>query len=182
VSRREEERRLLRAMARGDGWVPLQKCEEPVPLSDDVLDAMMKHEKNDLSREELRQKVEAYNAEGEVWINDIYQVQVRRSPEEGSAHINIRRRDGAAILRDWRHFQRIKNEVIGEECEAVELYPAESRKVDASNKYHLYASLDPTFRFPFGMPERDVSDASGSRPGLRQRPGAESTRAKMSKS
>lgn len=107
----------------------------------------------------------------EYWINDLYQVEVRRSPEGKSAHLNIRRRDGAEIYRDWRHFQRIKNEIVGPECEAVELYPAESRKVDTSNKYHLWAVTDPSFRFPIGFERGDVRQPESDEEtgGLRQR-------------
>jgi hypothetical protein len=53
----------------------------------------------------------------------------------------------------------------------VELYPAESRLMDTSNKYHLWAITDPTFRFPFGSASRHVHDEdrlSGA-PTLRQR-------------
>ena len=104
-----------------------------------------------------------------TYINHLYQVQVFRVDDE-MVQLNIRRRDGRPIFRDWRHFQQIKNELVGEECEAVELYPAESRLVDSSNKYHLFCSTDPTFRFPFGWTARDVQDDTGvKRPGLKQR-------------
>lgn len=106
----------------------------------------------------------------EYWINDIYQVEVRKEPQNSSMHLNIRRRDGGPILRDWRHFQNIKNDIVGAECEAVELYPAESRLVDTSNKFHLWCCTDPTFRFPFGFPDRDVQYDEGGKKGLRQRP------------
>jgi hypothetical protein len=39
---------------------------------------------------------------------------------------------------DWREFQRIKNDIVGPEWEAVELYPAESRLLDPSNYYMLW--------------------------------------------
>jgi hypothetical protein len=93
--------------------------------------------------EEAAAKLETYDAGCQYWRNDIYQVQTRRLrvPEFGNVemvHINIRRIDGAAIF-DWRHRQLIKNELVGPECEAFELYPAESRLVDTSNKFHLWA-------------------------------------------
>jgi hypothetical protein len=105
----------------------------------------------------------------EYYLNDVYQVQLRRL-EGKLIHLNIRRIDGEAIMRDWRHFQQIKNELVGPECEAVELYPAESRKADSANKYHLFAVDDPTFRFPIGFNHRDVQYSVGSTPGTRQRP------------
>lgn len=121
------------------------------------------------SREEAIRIMDAEDARTELWINDLYQVQVRHL-DDLMVHLNIRRRDGGPILRDWRHFQQIKNELVGPECEAIELYPAESRLVDTSNKYHLYAVKDPTFRFPVGFTERQVSYESGQTPGTRQRP------------
>jgi hypothetical protein len=105
----------------------------------------------------------------EVWINDIYQVQVRPHTPP-CVQLNIRRRDGDTIFRDFRHFQQIKNQLLGAECEAVELYPAESRLVDSSNKYHLWGVPNPGYRFPFGFKERDVQDAvERALPGMRQR-------------
>lgn len=64
-------------------------------------------------------------------------------------HLSIRRLDRKP-LRDWREFQRIKNEICGPEHEAVELFPAESRLVDQANQYHLWV-LPPGVRFPFGF-------------------------------
>jgi hypothetical protein len=112
----------------------------------------------------------------DYWLNDLYQVAVDRFDLKVAgetlemAHLCIRRRDGKPIFRDWRHFQQIKNEIAGRECEGVELYPAESRLNDTSNKFHLYVCTDPTYRIPFGMPDRDVQDDDGTRlPGRRQR-------------
>lgn len=72
--------------------------------------------------------------------------------------------DGSA-RHDWRDFQRIKNELVAPEAEAVELFPAESRLVDTANHYHLW--VFPEYRFPFGMQAREVS---GPQPGVDQRP------------
>jgi hypothetical protein len=52
-------------------------------------------------------------------------------------HLEISRRDEQP-LRDWQLIQAIKNEVVGREYEAVELYPAHSRLMDVGNKYHLW--------------------------------------------
>ncbi len=41
--------------------------------------------------------------------------------------LSIQNTDGSA-RHDWRELQQIKNEVVGQENEAIELYPAESRK------------------------------------------------------
>lgn len=126
---------------------------------------------------EARKRLLDYDATCEVWKNDLYQVQTRRfvCAQFGNVdmvHINIRRVDGAAVF-DWRHRQLIKNQLVGDECEAFEVYPAESRLVDTSNKYHLWAFVDPTIRLPVGIDQngaRDVvEEECRSPPGMRQR-------------
>ena len=104
------------------------------------------------------------------FVNDIYQVQVAPTGVNGDyLHLNIRRRDGG-MIKDWRHFQQIKNEIAGEEREAVEIYPAESRKVDTSNKWHLWV-LPEGEKVNLGWIDRDISyDEINDVPGLRQRP------------
>lgn len=115
----------------------------------------------------------------EVWVNDIYTVQVRRHlkvpavlDEEGKPFLicwlSIKRNDQAPIT-DWRHMQWIKNQLVGEECEGCELFPAESRLVDGANQYHLWVFENPTFRFPFGFTERSVTESNQVK-GTVQRP------------
>ena len=82
-------------------------------------------------------------------------------------HLSIKRNDRQPI-HDWRDLQRIKNELVGPEFEAVELYPAESRMVDGANQFHLWVIIDPAVRFPFGFAERLVSENPGE--GAVQRP------------
>ena len=80
----------------------------------------------------------------EHWVNDIYQVTVRRWTDDrvfgsrgGMIQIGIHAHDGTA-RHDWREFQGIKNQIAGAECEAFELYPAEARLLDPSNYYTLW--------------------------------------------
>lgn len=79
----------------------------------------------------------------EQFQNDLYVVTRRHltpNPDSDAPpgmHLSIRRQDRQPC-RDWRDFQRIKNQLAGPEWEAVELYPAESRKVDGANQYHLF--------------------------------------------
>lgn len=107
---------------------------------------------------------------GRVFANNLYRV-VKRSCGTGPLgtlwHLSIRNQENTAD-HDWRDFQRIKNELVGPEAEAVELYPAESRKVDAANQYHLWCFEDPAFRFPFGFGDRLVTEQPF--PGTVQRP------------
>ncbi len=81
-------------------------------------------------------------------------------------HLSIKKRT-KGVMHDWRHLQRIKNELVGPEYEGVELYPAESRLVDTANQYHLWVMKDSTFRWPFGYKERLV--ISESTDGAKQR-------------
>jgi hypothetical protein len=95
----------------------------------------------------------------EIWRNDIYQVNVRRPPI-GVVHLSVKRIDRQTI-HDWRHLQSIKNELVGPECEGIELYPAESRRVDSANQYHLWVHPDPRYQIPAGWDAgRHVTDTS----------------------
>lgn len=93
--------------------------------------------------------------------NSIYQVMMFRVDAEGLPggfvlHLSIRRNDRRRPGAErWRDFQRIKNELCGPETEGVELYPAESRLVDAADQYHLWV-LPLGVKFPFGFSQRDV--------------------------
>lgn len=97
--------------------------------------------------------------------------------EDGSMHLSFKRTDRSAI-RDWRHFQAIKNSVAGPEREAIEIFPPEDNLIDAANEYHLWV-LPPGMGSPLGMEGRGVGGAAdhmdhasyrqGGAPGSRQR-------------
>jgi hypothetical protein len=114
--------------------------------------------------------LDAENAKCRLFVNDLYQVQVGTcGPDNTMLHINIRRRDGAAIF-DWRHMQQIKNEIAGPSREAFQLFPAEDRKVDTSNKYHLWVLAEGVRFDAIGWAQRDVQyEENRNVPGLRQR-------------
>ena len=95
----------------------------------------------------------------EVWENSLYVVAVNRNMnEEFGAEITeiaITRRDKDAI-HDWRHFQQIKNDIAGKDCEAIEIYPNEKRLMDTANTYWLYA-FPKDYIVPFGfMTSRNI--------------------------
>ena len=108
-----------------------------------------------------------------IFVNDIYQVNMQLVPAQPASgwpemwHLSIKRRD-KKIIRDWRHLQRIKNELVVPEHEGMELFPAESRLVDSANQYHLWVMVDATKRFPLGWQTRFVDDAPY--PNTKQRP------------
>lgn len=106
---------------------------------------------------------DAPDLDAEVFKNDIYTV-IKTDCEKigfqqegfpGLYWLSIKRNDKEPI-HDWRELQRIKNMIIGAEHEAVELYPAESRKVDMANQYHLFVLKDKGLQFPFGFNERGI--------------------------
>lgn len=73
--------------------------------------------------------------------NDYYHVWLTRMDNadniSGWLHLSIKSVDNVPI-RDWRHFQRIKDTLAGPHREAVELYPRQDRVVDEANQYHLW--------------------------------------------
>lgn len=142
-----------------NNWTPFQLAER-VPLTDEQINEIA--QVSGVTPEEVRKVVEQHVHGSIVVKNSLYQVELRLA-EGDLIWLSIKRLDKQPI-HDWRDLQRIKNELVGPECEAVELYPAESRLVDTANQYHLYCSPDPTFRFSFGMKNRLVSDknAGGS--------------------
>ena len=79
------------------------------------------------------------DAEREMWMNDRYTVTVQRDPDSAVDHLSIRRNDRKPDI-PWRHLQRIKNELAGDDTEAIELFPAESRLVDTANQRWLWCA------------------------------------------
>lgn len=101
-----------------------------------------------------------------VYGNDRYTVAVRDLGDGGlggssALHLSFHRHDREAV-RDWRHFQAIKNEVAGPERTAIEIFPPESQLVDAANEYHLWV-LPENFPLPFVIPVRNVKTDAESR-------------------
>ena len=102
----------------------------------------------------------------DVYLNDIYEVWVYKNKmadflvhnelfKGKCTYLSIKRRDKKAI-HDWRHFQQIKNQLVGEEVEAIEIYPAESRLHDHANQFHLFCYPVGT-KVKFGWNFRDVN-------------------------
>lgn len=108
-----------------------------------------------------------------IWVNDKYQVAVRvlgPDPAGGEfIHLSIKRHDKEPC-KDWRDFQRIKNQLCGEEAEGLELYPAESRIVDTANQYHLWVFTK--HKLEIGFPEGMKADSKRAEDfGAKQRDG-----------
>lgn len=74
----------------------------------------------------------------ETWSNEAYIAVIRRDAYQRVICLAIRRKDGQQID-NWRAKWHIKNDILGPEAEAIELYPAKSRMIDMSNTYWLWA-------------------------------------------
>ncbi len=137
-------------------WIPMGRAER---IQNDKREAGLRRAltKRGVPIEAIESQIaELVNAE--IWMNNHYTVHVTRRPEgdehAGSVYeLSIRRNDRAPA-RDWRDFQRIKNEIAGPLCEAVELYPAQTRVVDTANQYFLWVfpeGVEVPVGFPRGM-------------------------------
>lgn len=105
-----------------------------------------------------------------IFLNSRYQVNIRpftHSVFGQVAHLSIKSLDKEA-RHDWRDFQRIKNELCGEECEAIEIYPAESRLIDTANQYHLWVFH--SYKIDLGWQQRLVCGESSETQHTKQRP------------
>lgn len=113
----------------------------------------------------------------EIFLSDCGTYQVMRRPAKNGfgrsmIALSVKRVDREPI-HDWRHMQEIKNALIGPECEAFEIFPAESRLVDSANQYWIWGFEDPAIRLPIGFRERLVTDAPVA--GTKQRPFAKAS-------
>jgi|TARA_R100000908_G_C3734918_1_gene133140 hypothetical protein len=121
--------------------MPRRTVEQMIPLIEKNApavwsDAHIRHNAEVLAQED---------AESKCYLSPMFQV-VRRvlwdeqHGFEGNTptYLSFKRIDREP-LGDWRAKQRIKNAVLGDHWEGVELYPAEERLVDTSNQYHMFA-------------------------------------------
>ena len=110
---------------------------------------------NKMTREEFDKWNEEY-LKSIVYKSSTHLVYVKEY-DNGVIHLSIKRNDKEP-MGDWRIKQLIKNIIVGDEAEAVEIYPPESELVDEANQYHLWV-LPEGERTPFGIRQgRMVSD------------------------
>lgn len=92
------------------------------------------------------------------WENNLYVVTKYVNLFGEVVRISLYRKDNKAV-RDWRHIQRIKNEIAGGESWFVEVYPAQSKLVDLGNTYHIWRVPDHAVSEMQGFSDgREVSD------------------------
>lgn len=152
-SRKKRERKRRK---QGRGFTEFQRehysnMSKEMILTDPVLVDALSIFKGERSLDEIADIFIKMSQDGEIWKNNIYQVYKRDCMGlDGTPmiHLSIKRIDKHPIC-DWRHMQRIKNELVGDEYEAVQLFPAESRVVDMANQYHLWC-LPNKQQFPIG--------------------------------
>jgi len=99
--------------------------------------------------EQAVQRMTAMN----VYQNDVYLVEARHKTP--LIQLSIRRLD-KKTCNEWSDFQQIKNELVGPENEAIQIFPSESRLVDTGNEYHMWVYSDPNARMQLGFKDRFV--------------------------
>lgn len=134
----------IRRRVRNREWIPLERAtmQERRPEVKAFLESI---DKDDIEMPD------------EMWVNPYYVCSVYRA-EAGHVHqISFRHQDRNRTDRDWRETQRIKNEIAGEEVEAIELYPRMGRLVDNANQFHLWCA-PPGVEIELGYPRGCVID------------------------
>jgi hypothetical protein len=72
----------------------------------------------------------------DAWCNDRFAVQL--FCVKGFEWLAVKRHHSGAPAPTWAELQRIKNELVGPEREAVQCFPKESDLVDEADMYHLW--------------------------------------------
>jgi len=132
-----------------------------------------------MTREEAEAQIRAVLEDEDkqpIFMNDIYTVTIRDAKVDPSLppmmHLSVKRTDRNPIdINHWRILQEIKNMIVGEQHEAVELYPCDSRVIDTANQYHLWVYAQENRPFPFGFfaPKTVTDSKSAERCGAKQR-------------
>lgn len=83
-----------------------------------------------------------------AYFNDLYSVQVYSVPTDMGLvqHLIVRAQLGGEP--PWRDMQRIKDELVGPEAYAVQVYPHAADVVDQADVYHLWVLPQ---ELPFGL-------------------------------
>ncbi len=141
-------------------WLPLALAVPVPPTEERVLAIRAEAEKQGWNPDEAEDLIRRPR---EMWVNDRYVVVVRRREDDSVYELSVRRQDRKPDI-PWRHLQRIKNQLAGDEVEGIELFPAESRLVDTANQRWVWC-LAPGERVPFGFTDgRHVSGPEEAAP------------------
>lgn len=149
-------------------WRPLEPAIRVPPTAEKVAAVRAEADSFGMTPDAVERMM---NEPSEVWMNDRYVVIVKRFDGQRAVRVlSVRRTDRGPDI-PWRDLQRIKSQLAGEEIEAVELYPAESRLVDTANQRWLWC-LPPGEKVPVGIDDgRHVTGPeAAARVGARQAP------------
>ena len=116
------------------------------------------HPTKDLTLAGMRRQMELSNKE-DVYVNDLYEVHV--DYDFDIPHLSIKNKEKSTDI-PWQHKQWIKNDILGEEFEACELFPDESRLLNTANQYHLWGFKKGVMNF--GWNARLVTDKTPTSP------------------
>ena len=92
----------------------------------------------------------------ETWKNDSYIVTVNRNVINsfGGTHAMCCFKVSSQLNDtdiSWADAVHIKNQLIGEGCSMVEIYPTEDQLAEGVNHHQFYGFVDPKVQFPFGV-------------------------------
>lgn len=112
----------------------------------------------------IRNEYKNGSATAETWCNEKCQVFIYDYPSvegwppiiEMSLKLNTRE-----PWADWRDFYRIKSELCGTACWAIEVYPAQEFLVDSVNQYHMFV-FPPGILFPIHLLQAPITNYSGN--------------------
>jgi hypothetical protein len=143
-------------------WTPFERLSIEGPTTEDDIRHMMalgRFSWEDALRalDEVRRR--------EIFANSQYKVIRNKVPATAECtaliHFWIYRIDGRPVGSErYDDFMRIRDELVGPDHEAVEIYPRRSNEVNTGHAYHLWVLADAEHRFPLGCRYgRDVSEA-----------------------
>lgn len=120
-------------------WTPFLKADHPA---------------RDTNEDVVRNKTHT------VFIKPLHCDHGLADPLDGWVCLSIKRNDREAES-DWRIFMRIKNELVGPDREAIQVFPSLSRVVDTANQYFLWVAPK-GLMLGIGFLERMVMDERAS--------------------
>lgn len=87
----------------------------------------------------------------ENYLNNRYSVQVSdyKSKDGVIVHLWVRHHTGI-MPSSWSDLQRIKNEIAGKDCVALEVYPRDEDLVDSANIAHIWV-MPKDYVLPFTL-------------------------------
>jgi hypothetical protein len=145
-------------MSQLPGWSPFRRAEAaPLPSDEEIARSARR---NNVTFQTMKALLEDIQHDL-VMVNSRYQVNIRKQEQDNFPAVislSIKRRDKQRVGPErYRDFLRIKNELVGPQHEAFELYPAMDRNVDTANQYYLWVLANPTLRFPVGFRDKSMS-------------------------